>query len=559
MSLTSAMLVGFTGIQSNQVTVDTVGDNLANSNTTAFKSQRTLFETLMYRTVSEGSASGPTTGGTLPQQMGNGADVAAIQRNFEQGSLEATGFSEDLAIRGRGFFILQDQSGEQFYTRDGSFRIDENATLVSNGGVPLQVFAADADGNIDTSQLTDLLIPLGSTIPPIATSHVTFEGHLDAAGAVASTGAVLSSQSLSAVSGAAATDATSLTDLIDENGVPLFHNGDVLSINAKKGDVSIPQAGFIVGTDGSSLGDLAGFLETILGINTDESIPGDSGVFVENGALVVRSNPGEVNTVEMDGGSIRNTTTTTSPPFLFEQIAEPVGSSEKTSFTVLDSLGNPVEVRMRFVLEERTDAGTTWRYYAESIDDTDLSPILGTGTITFDQNGRFMASANTSLSIDRQGVGSVTPLAFEVDLSSLTGHASPDGASSVRLGEHDGKEEGVLVGYEVAEDGIVTGQYTGEREVVFGQVALATFINDEGLLAAGENVYKVGVNSGQPSVIAPETGAAGSIKSGHLEQSNVELAREFINLITASTGITSASRVVRTADDLLQQLLLLAR
>ena len=168
MSLSSAMMVGFTGIKSNQVTVDTVGDNIANSNTTGFKGQRTLFETLLYRTLSEGEASGPTTGGTLPKQIGSGSTVASIQRDFQQGSLESTGFAQDLAVEGKGFFILQNTSGEQVYTRDGSFRLDDNSTLVSANGLPVQVFAADADENIDTGQLSDLLIPLGSTIPPDA-------------------------------------------------------------------------------------------------------------------------------------------------------------------------------------------------------------------------------------------------------------------------------------------------------------------------------------------------------------------------------------------------------
>ena len=90
-------------------------------------------------------------------------------------------------------------------------------------------------------------------------------------------------------------------------------------------------------------------------------------------------------------------------------------------------------------------------------------------------------------------------------------------------------------------------------------MALATFINDEGLVAQNKNIFLPGPDSGDPVVGAPRTGTAGAVIAGALEQSNVEIAREFIGLITASTGISAASRVVRTADDLLQQLLLLAR
>ena len=90
-------------------------------------------------------------------------------------------------------------------------------------------------------------------------------------------------------------------------------------------------------------------------------------------------------------------------------------------------------------------------------------------------------------------------------------------------------------------------------------MALATFTNNEGLIARSENTFVAGVNSGDPQLVAPRTATAGYIRSAALEQSNVEIAREFINLIAASTGISAASRVVRTADDLLQELLLLAR
>src|SRR3990172_5606106 len=100
MTLSSAMFTGFTGINSNSVSVDTVGDNLANLNTPAFKSQRTLFETLLCRTVREGEGPSETGGGTLPFQIGTGSQVAAIQRDFRQGGLESTGFQSDLGVDG---------------------------------------------------------------------------------------------------------------------------------------------------------------------------------------------------------------------------------------------------------------------------------------------------------------------------------------------------------------------------------------------------------------------------------------------------------------------------
>ena len=215
MSLSSAMLVGFTGIKSNSVSVDTVGDNLANLNTTAFKSQRTLFETLLYQTVSEGEGPSATGGGTLPFQIGFGSTVAAVQRSFSQGGIEGTGFQADLAVEGDGFFILADPSAGRLYTRDGAFSLDATQTYVATSGAPVQVFPADADGNIDTSALTNLVIPLGTASEAIQTTAVIMDGRLDASTSIAASGAVAMSQSLVTSGGAAATAGTPLADLVD--------------------------------------------------------------------------------------------------------------------------------------------------------------------------------------------------------------------------------------------------------------------------------------------------------------------------------------------------------
>lgn len=566
MSLTSAMLVGFTGINSNSVAVDTVGNNLANLNTTAFKGQRTLFETLLYRTISEGEAPSDTTGGTLPRQTGYGSTVGSIQRNFQQGSIESTGFQSDLAIQGDGFFILQTGSGDQVYTRDGSFRLDASQMLVSANGAPLQVFAADAEGAIDIGRLSDLVIPLGTASEAVVTTEVLMDGQLDSSTNIASTGAVLLSRPLVTASGAAATDTTSLTELVNDSGVPLFNDGDVLAITGSKGGIAIEATTFVVGETGSTAGDLANHLQTVLGINMDPATGGTPGVTISNGsefpagALVIHSNAGAISAVNLNAGSITNTTGVVTSPLDFATVAPALGGGNvTTSFSVFDSLGNQISVRLRAVMESKSDTGTTWRFYAESLADSDLSPVLGTGTITFDTEGQFVAATGTNLTIDRAATGASSPLTFTLDLSGLTGLASADGSSELIMASQDGAPAGILMGYSIDGDGMVTGTYSNQLREVLGQVALAVFPNSEGLRALSENTFTFGPNSGDAAVVAPQTGAAGLIRAGALEQGNVEISREFVNLITASTGISSASRVVRVADELLQELLLLAR
>lgn len=565
MSLTSTMLVGFTGINSNSVAVDTVGNNLANLNTTAFKSQRTLFETLLFQTVSEGEAPDGERGGTLPHQIGFGVTVGSVQRNFLQGAIESTGFQNDLAIDGGGFFVLEGAGGEQIFTRDGSFRLDATQTLVSASGAPLQVFQADADGTISQGTLGNLVIPLGTASQAIPTTQVVMDGRLNSETNIAAAGAVVMSQPLLTAGGAAANASTALTSLVNENGIPLFAEGDELTINAAKGNVAVGESTFVVGTTGRSVGDFIGFLEASLGINPDSATGGSPGVTLSDGTnapagtIVIESNLGEINAIQLDAGSIINKTGVISSPFAFSTVSPAVGEGVTTSFKVFDSLGNAVDVRLRAVLESKSETGTVWRFYAESVDDSDLSPVLGTGTITFDANGQFVSATGTDLAIDRSGTGSASPVQFTLDFSGATGLASTNGSSELIMASQDGAPAGLLTGYSIDADGIVTGTFSNQLTQVLGQVALATFANNEGLIARSENMFVVGPNSGDAEIIAPRTQAAGALRAGGLEQSNVEIAREFINLITAATGISSSSRVVRVADDLLQELLLLVR
>ena len=554
------MFTGFTGIDANTVTVDTVGDNLANLNTTAFKGQRVLFETLLYETIREGQAPGDTTGGTLPEQIGHGVRVAAIQRDFRQGGFDTTGFRSDLAIDGGGFFVVEVADGQALYTRDGAFHLDESGTMVSTGGARLQVFAADEAGNIDTGTLSDLVIRLGSESLAFATQQVVMDGRLDPGTSVASSGAVVTSQPLFTASGAPATESTALTSLVNANALPLFAVGDELTINGTKGGVAIAESTFVVGTTGSTVGDLADHLEAVLGIATDPATGGSPGVTVSPaGEIIATSSLGGINAVQLDAASIINTTGVIRAPLSFKTTSEALGGGVTTTFNVYDSLGNQVDVRLRASLESKTESGTTWRFYAESAGDSDLSPVLGTGTITFDPNGQFLAATGTEVSIDRAGEGSASPLTFTLDLSGLTGLAGPNAPSELIMASQDGAPTGTMTSYSIDRDGTITAVYSNQEEQVLGQVALATFTNDEGLVALSENTYVPGPNSGGPEVIAPLTATAGSILAGALEQSNVEIAREFIGLITASTGISVSSRVVRVADDLLQELLLIAR
>ena len=124
-----ALSAGVTGLQAHQKMLDIAGNNLANVNTTSFKASRITFSELLSETIKKASQPSATVGGTNPQQMGGGVQVAGISPNMSQGNIVNTGNPLDLAMEGEGYFAISD--GQQnFYTRAGAFAVDADSNLV---------------------------------------------------------------------------------------------------------------------------------------------------------------------------------------------------------------------------------------------------------------------------------------------------------------------------------------------------------------------------------------------------------------------------------------------
>ena len=561
MGLTSAMNTAVTGLQTSQVMLETIGDNIANVNTTAFKSNRVDLESQFSLTLRDATAPGDVLGGTNPVQIGLGSAVGAIQRSFVQGSINPTGNNTDLAIQGQGFFVLEDADGAQLYTRDGAFTLDANSQLVSRDGLLVQAFAADANGEVDSSgAVGSVTIPLGALKLARATSEVSVGGNLNAAASVATAGTVVTSDALITATGVA-TAATALTTLVDAQGNALFADGDLVTLGgATKGGFTLPgEEQFTIGTDGTTVQDFMTFMEGALAINTDAALGENAGVTLDAaGQMVIAGNFGESNALEIEAGDIVNTTQGT-VPFAFTQTSAAAGEGLTMQLDLFDSLGGPVSARLRLALESKSNAGTTWRFYAESVDDSDVSKVLGTGTVSFDPNGQFIGVTGNELSIDRVDSGAASPLAFTVDFTGATGLSNGSGSSTFTQLDQDGLPEGTLQDFAVDEEGFIIGTFSNAHQQVLGKVAVATFVNPQGLKLATDNNYVLTANSGDANITAPKESNAGAIKPGSLESSNVDLAREFIGLINASTGFSANSRVITTADELLQELLLIAR
>jgi flagellar hook protein FlgE len=174
-----SMYSGISGLRSHQTMMDVVGNNIANVNTTGYKSSATVFQDVLSQTIQGAGTPQDGRGGTNPAQVGLGVRVAGINTNFAQGASQATGRATDLAIQGDGFFAVR-QGNENVYTRSGSFNFDANGSLVTSSGAIVQGWLAQ-DGVVNPNgPLEDIRLPIGQTLPPQQTANVRLGGNLPA-------------------------------------------------------------------------------------------------------------------------------------------------------------------------------------------------------------------------------------------------------------------------------------------------------------------------------------------------------------------------------------------
>lgn len=583
MGSTQALLTGLTGLNANSRNLEVIGNNIANVNTTAFKGSRMLFSTAMQRTLSIGSQPADTTGGTNPLQIGLGVNVAGTQHDFAQGSLQTTGDGRDLAIDGDGFFVVR-RGDDTLYTRAGAFRQDADGNLVTIDGDLVLGYGVDDQYTLIDGVLGELSIPLGARAAADSTTNVRVVGNLNASGSLPGGGSVVSLgatslSGLNIMSGATNPPASGnmietdslLTEIEDPEvaGQPMFLVGQSLQIRgASKGGAALPTAELEIG-EATTIQDLLAFFNQALGLhatggaNPDGLTPGAAAV-TSAGTIRVVGNIGSENDLALPTSAIRLLDSDGSVarlPFVSSKSQDATGESVRTTFIVYDSLGQEVAVDITFALESKGDTGTSWRYFLDSADDSDLDLRLGTGEIGFDTSGLLLADEPVDVTLHRAGTGAATPLTFAVDFSGsgeqLT--ALSDDPSSVASTYRDGRPSGTLEDFGITGEGLITGVFSNGLTRTLGRVVVAKFTNNDGLIEEGSNLFRQGPNSGQAAVVVPGTFGAGSIVSGSLEQANVDLGQEFIKMIMASTGYSASSRVVRTADDLLQQLTSLIR
>jgi flagellar hook protein FlgE len=224
-----------------------------------------------------------------------------------------------------------------------------------------------------------------------------------------------------------------------------------------------------------------------------------------------------------------------------------------TSITVYDELGTPFSISVRFTPSDPADG--TWEVDVDTDGDGDWEPA---GTLSFDETTGELTTSTLDISMQTGTFnGDVT-----LDFGEAGGPESLvqfSGPTSVAALSQDGYPLGALQSFTIGQDGVVSGVFSNGRTRPLGQIALATFANPGGLEKVGGSMFRGTVNSGLAQIGPAGEGGRGNLLGATLEMSNVDLAREFTNLIVAQRGFQANSRVITASDELLQDLVNLKR
>ena len=456
---------GVSGLQNHQTRMDVIGNNISNVNTTGFKRGRVNFQDMISQQLSGAAKPTDEIGGVNPKEVGLGMTVASIDNIFNQGNLQSTGVSTDIAIQGNGFFVLK--SGEEsFYTRNGAFGLDMNGTLVNPAtGMRVQGWMAeDVNGQMMVSTAatpTDLVIPVGSKDPAKETTNVNFACNLN-------------KNTPEILEGASPEDIVKGTWGTEQKIYDSFGNEHMLSVSFRRVVGTPNQWEATVNIDE----DNADFTQTRVGLGSTDGMG--------NTFIVSFDNYGALQSVTDSAGNVTN----------------PEGQVViQTSFAVPDSNvdeeGNP---------------------YRQTLN-------INLGTI-----GSFKDTITQSSS-----------------------------KSTTKAFYQDGYTMGYLDNFKIDSSGVITGVYSNGTNRTIGQIAMASFTNQQGLEKAGDNTYVESNNSGMARIGESGVAGKGTLMAGALEMSNVDLSEQMTDMIVTQRGFQSNAKTIQTADTLLETVLSLKR
>ena len=580
---------GVSGLKTHQTKMDVIGNNIANVNTTAFKSSSITFSELMSQTTQK--ASGPNaitgTGGTNAKQIGLGVRSGAINTSITtQGASQSTGNPFDIMISGENFFVVSNGS-ENFFTRDGSFYVDGagNLAMTSTGYNVMGWQVDETTGMIKKDTVTALRIMSAAnmTYPPEATSRAYVAGIID----------------------------KNDTDVTSANGKTMnlnFYDALGYSYTAR---LTLRQSNepnlYSVELTGllDSNGNMVDGWEnvSITGIEDQDGLP------IQEKSTTVTLQTG----YSWDAGNPKKLMSGTTPVVDFtnkteledltsddwEAIAKAYnyeGSSKdfRNLYTMFqDGNGDPVKMSMQTLVKNfigGTGGNANIKYVTENATNSTIN-IAGRffdgAMIKFDPDTGTFAGIDGDptrnfINIDFSQIGrgemenpdpngDPIPIAannfstVQIDFSECSmfdnkGTSTVAATSGDTNGVGTGRTLGDMIGVSMQNNGMIYASYDNGMTKLLGQMATAEFANASGLEKQGDNLYSATLNSGEFDGIGVDvTGSGGYMSTGVLEMSNVDLSSEFTEMITTQRGFQANSRIITVSDTLLEELTNLKR
>jgi flagellar hook protein FlgE len=334
-----------------------------------------------------------------------------------------------------------------------------------------------------------------------------------------------------------------------------------------------------------------GNLETT-GVSTDLAIQGDSFFVVSNGSqryftrsgnfqldangrLVASTNGYVVQGRMAENGALTDAITDIKLPFGQKSAAQQtsqvslggnlradaaVGEVRQTSITVYDTQGAKHELTVSFTKLDPATNPNSWDYEIAATGADAASFQNATGTLTFNEDGTLQDPATVDFTFTPDGFTADQTITVDFGtVDALDGLSQFSSPSTAVLREQDGYTMGNLERISIDNTGTITGAFTNGTTLTLAQIVLADFNNPTGLIRTGDNMYSVSANSGASVLGFASEGSQSVITAGALEMSNVDLAQEFTNMITAQRGFQSNARVITAADEMLNELVNLKR
>ena len=527
---------GVSGLKTHQTKMDVIGNNIANVNTTAFKSQSITFSELMYQTTQAASGANTQTGkaGTNARQIGLGVKSGAITAAVETpGSSQSTGNPFDIKLTGNSFFIVSDGSSN-YFTRDGSFYVDGQGNLaMSSNGYTVQGWGVD-NGKIvrDTVSPLRIMSSDNMTYPPEATTQAHVSGIVD------KNDTSVSSEAGKIIS----------ISFFDNRGYSYTAKLS-MKATATEGQYTVELTD-ILDSKGNAIDKTNIKLGSVRNVAESKKLSLANGCSVNGTTLTYLDEAGQNQTMDLSG----NLTDAQK-----QILAESYGFTSYDEMAKLYVTGADGTVT---TLGAHLDGGTFAQVInaADGSIATDGKQITG-GIIQYNTATGEIQSVNgltnnLNLVLD---FGSQPGSAFEnitIDFSPSSNYNN-NGTSAIS-GDY-GDVDGMTV-ISIQTDGMIYAAYDNGMTKLLGQIAVASFANPSGLQKEGDNLYSSTLNSGQFDGIGMDvTSDGGYMTTGVLEMSNVDLSSEFTEMITTQRGFQANSRIITVSDTLLEELVNLKR